>query len=239
MPDRFTEAREKLATQLGVDLADLTPRLAALRLRLKVIEEITPPDELLSTTENQRALATQLGIESISGSRVVATTQIQEVLERRNHEAMTRYRFRPGMRVRITNKPQVREYTPPREVGSEHIVSSVSSTGRIYLRGASGAFEYASCLEPVDPESEPQNPECRRICPMPTVWGSIYFKLCRYAESHVCQPSEPPTPLILGGWHVVDIIKQLRWTETVEWATNNYCASLVAVADEDWYLEQR
>jgi hypothetical protein len=77
----------------------------------------------------------------------------------------------------------------------------------------------------------------KRICPNPSRWNDVFKQLVRYADTHPCSPSQPPTPLILGGWvGSNDVEKKRRWSETVDWASANGCRSIVEqVSDQDFY----
>lgn len=77
----------------------------------------------------------------------------------------------------------------------------------------------------------------KRICPNPSRWDDVFKKLVKYAETYPCTPSQPPTPLILGGWvSSSDNEKMRRWSETVDWASANGCHSIVEeISDQDFY----
>jgi hypothetical protein len=147
MQDRFAERRANLATKLGIDIKGLNPRVAAARLHTAVVEGITPPEKHRPTTDAQREIARQLGIVDLSDSCPVAAVQINEALEEWNQGAMTRYAFRPGMRVRFVGGPSV--HPMAHQLGDEYEVSSVHPSGRVYVRGTTGAYAYASYLEPL------------------------------------------------------------------------------------------
>lgn len=77
----------------------------------------------------------------------------------------------------------------------------------------------------------------RKVCPLPTHWARIHSALCAFAEANVCQPPEPPKPLILAGWNFTDDgDKSRRWEETIQWAKMNDCEKLATeLAEEDWH----
>jgi len=76
-----------------------------------------------------------------------------------------------------------------------------------------------------------------RICPNPSRWDGVFKQLVEYAEANSCNPSRPPTPLILAGWaYSNDFDKMRRWKETVDWASANDCVSIVeGLSDQDFY----
>ena len=76
-----------------------------------------------------------------------------------------------------------------------------------------------------------------RICPKPIPWNDVFKCLKDYSETHVCEPSHPPVPLILNGWvYSNDIQKQERWQATVRWAARNGCDDLVErPSSDDFY----
>jgi hypothetical protein len=157
MQDRLAEKRADLAGKLGIDINGLNPRVAAARLHVAVIEAITPPEEHRPTTDAQREISRQLDILKVSDSCPVAAIQISEALEVRNQEAMERIAFRPGMRVRFVGGPSVHPLA--HQIGDEYEVSSVHPSGRVYFRGTTGFFAYASYLEPVHGEQLAENKE--------------------------------------------------------------------------------
>lgn len=77
----------------------------------------------------------------------------------------------------------------------------------------------------------------RRICPLPPLWAQIHSSLLKHAAQNECEPKEPPKPLILAGWNFSDDDeKARRWRETIAWARDNGCESVMNdVSDHDWY----
>jgi len=77
-----------------------------------------------------------------------------------------------------------------------------------------------------------------RICPNPIPWHEAFQRLSKFAQSNRCTPAQPPKPLILAGWaHSNDVEKRARWEETVTWAAENGCNSLVeTIYDADYYV---
>ena len=67
-----------------------------------------------------------------------------------------------------------------------------------------------------------------KICPLPPYWATIHGNLIAYAKNRLCNPPEPPKPLILAGWsYSTDDDKRLRWLETERWAKENGCSDLI------------
>jgi hypothetical protein len=77
----------------------------------------------------------------------------------------------------------------------------------------------------------------QRICPNPSRWNDVFEQLVEFSETHPCNPSRPPAPLILGGWAFSDDTDKMRvWRETVDWASANGCVGIVeGIADGDFY----
>ena len=77
----------------------------------------------------------------------------------------------------------------------------------------------------------------KKICPNPQPWNKIFQSLSRYSEQTLCNPKEPPKPLILAGWNFSsDLEKELRWDETKQWALNNNCTEIIEdLGDNDFY----
>lgn len=59
-----------------------------------------------------------------------------------------------------------------------------------------------------------------------------------FAETHFCEPKNPPIPLILGGWFGSnDQEKRTRWEQTVAWAHANGCDGILeTLAEDDFYV---
>jgi hypothetical protein len=76
----------------------------------------------------------------------------------------------------------------------------------------------------------------RRICPLPTVWNTLYEGLLRVAKERPDLP-EPPVPLILNGWvFSSDDEKEARWSDTVRWAESAGCTDAIqTLAAADFY----
>jgi len=67
-----------------------------------------------------------------------------------------------------------------------------------------------------------------RICPNPALWYEVYLNLVHYAETHRCNPPQPPRSLVLSGWIFSnDNERKTRWEETVRWASANNCLDLI------------
>ena len=77
----------------------------------------------------------------------------------------------------------------------------------------------------------------KRICPEPVVWYQIYKRLSNHTRQH----NAPPFPFVLAGWlSSNDHEKQLRWDETLRWATENDCLEIVKdIADSDFYFVEQ
>lgn len=78
----------------------------------------------------------------------------------------------------------------------------------------------------------------QKICPLPPIWAKIHQELCEFSNEHLCQPSNPPKPLILAGWNFTDDKDKLqRWNDTVLWAKSNNCEYIVSViVENEWYF---
>jgi hypothetical protein len=73
-----------------------------------------------------------------------------------------------------------------------------------------------------------------RVCPKPLRWSTLFTELERFACTRPCTPPTPPKPLVLGGWNYSnDAEKQVRWSETLSWASANGCQYLVESLQED------
>ena len=65
------------------------------------------------------------------------------------------------------------------------------------------------------------------ICPLSFAWNSIYKILCDACQKIPGIP-KPPVPLVLDGWHLSsDLLKQLRWQETLIWAAQHGLEHLI------------
>jgi hypothetical protein len=59
-------------------------------------------------------------------------------------------------------------------------------------------------------------------------WGTLYQRLVAWAQTHACEPAEPPKPMFLGAhWHSTDAEKEMRWREMRAWAERNECRHLL------------
>ncbi len=81
--------------------------------------------------------------------------------------------------------------------------------------------------------------EKRAICPQPRVWQRIYGQLeaaHKQADDHSIPP--PPSPPDMNIWlFSSDLEKELRWTETQEWAERHgFSDVLPALAEDEGYL---
>jgi hypothetical protein len=76
--------------------------------------------------------------------------------------------------------------------------------------------------------------------PIPTAWARVHKAMRKYSEVNVCNPQNPPSPLILGGWAFsTDLQKIERWEDFKLWAKTNGCLELVdLVASELLFLDQ-
>lgn len=102
-------------------------------------------------------------------------------------------------------------------------------------------FASSSRKPRVESNAVVKSPTLQRICPNSSRWNEVSQQLLRYAQTHVCHPSRPPTPLILGGWALSnDVEKMQRWRETVDWVTANGCRNIVEqIPDEDFYKVEK
>ena len=144
-----TEAQFQLAAKLGIDLSGTSASEAAARLRVEVIQAITEPGRLYPTSPEQEELASSLGIEGLAKYSTVAAAQIGAELQSLNDRALAKHGFRPGMIVKYKGSPHARHSSFL--VGERYVISSISPTGRIYIKGAGGKFTYASQIEPEVP----------------------------------------------------------------------------------------
>ena len=74
-----------------------------------------------------------------------------------------------------------------------------------------------------------------RICPLPKAWILVHRELDKFAKTKGV--AQPPTPLILGGWHFSsDAQKNSRWNETVTWARKHGVEHFLEnIKDEHFY----
>lgn len=78
-----------------------------------------------------------------------------------------------------------------------------------------------------------------RICPNPIPWSKAYQRLLEYADTRLCEPAQPPKPLILSGWsYSNDVDKKDRWHATTEWAEKNGCPELVEIPEDQFYFTE-
>jgi hypothetical protein len=77
-----------------------------------------------------------------------------------------------------------------------------------------------------------------KFCPNPIPWNKVYSNLSRQAKRKSLPL--PPTPLILAGWNYSnDSEKEIRWKETVKWASDNGCIDLVdVIPDDEFYFAE-
>lgn len=142
-----TDLQRAIANLCGADVAGLSERSAAARLRLALAGDLLGIHPEKPATEQQVEIARQLGIKGLSNWREIAALQIEAEFVQMNELAMEKHNFKAGMRVRFIGGPTV--YGHAYEVGSEFLVSTVKADGRIYLKQTNGASAYASQLEPV------------------------------------------------------------------------------------------
>ncbi len=78
----------------------------------------------------------------------------------------------------------------------------------------------------------------QKICPDPLVWNKIYVNLKRSWVDSGKEGEHPPKPLVVDLWaYSSDDEKAERWKETLAWALEHQCYSLVTeVEDEQMYL---
>ena len=66
-------------------------------------------------------------------------------------------------------------------------------------------------------------------------WNEIYISLLEVWERYGNNPADkPPVPLILAAWHETpDIMKLLRWKDTIEWAEKHNILHLIPVLKDE------
>ena len=81
----------------------------------------------------------------------------------------------------------------------------------------------------------------RFVCPQPMVWSDIH-KALNNARLRRADPSipPPPIPLILAAsWDTPNLMKHLRWQETVTWAEDYGFADIIPELskEQSYYME--
>lgn len=74
------------------------------------------------------------------------------------------------------------------------------------------------------------------VCPNPRPWVKVHKRLSAATKNQEIL-SRLPTPLILAGWNFSsDLDKFDRWNETVQWAQDAGCETILeTLTDEDFY----
>jgi len=125
----------ELAQVLGTDISQDTQEVAAARLMDEVADAIGERPSEPSTNEQQR-FALSLGVDVSKLSKRVASAAIQNELERLNRERLKELNIMAGDRVIRTDRFEHGGVT--HEIEKEFVVSSISSSGRIYFKGGQG-----------------------------------------------------------------------------------------------------
>ncbi len=76
------------------------------------------------------------------------------------------------------------------------------------------------------------------ICPNPLTWNKIYLNLKRKWVESGKVGRQPPKPLVIDLWaNSSDREKAERWQETLTWALEHSCYSVVSeVSTRDMYI---
>ena len=80
----------------------------------------------------------------------------------------------------------------------------------------------------------------QEICPNPLTWNKVYLDLkSKWLESGKVG-KQPPKPLVIDLWaNSSDNEKATRWQETLAWALEHSCYSVVSrVSNQDMYHSQ-
>ena len=79
------------------------------------------------------------------------------------------------------------------------------------------------------------NMKDKPICPQPKVWHAIHTALLEAWRTKKDESiPKPPVPLILNGWvFSSDIEKEVRWKETISWATQYGFTNLIPKLTEE------
>ncbi|BFM06950.1 hypothetical protein [Halioxenophilus aromaticivorans] len=77
----------------------------------------------------------------------------------------------------------------------------------------------------------------QEICPNPLMWNKVYSKLKKAWVESGGAGEQPPKPLVVDLWaYSSDHEKAERWQQTLSWALNHSCYSVVAdIATNDMY----
>lgn len=78
----------------------------------------------------------------------------------------------------------------------------------------------------------------QEICPNPMAWNKVYSRLKQAWVESGKVGSHPPKPLVVDLWaYSSDGEKAARWQETLSWALDHRCYSLVTnITAQDMYL---
>ena len=79
--------------------------------------------------------------------------------------------------------------------------------------------------------------EMQEICPNPLAWNRAYSKLKKVWVECGKSGNQPPKPLVVDLWaYSSDNEKAARWQETLSWALDHSCYSVVAdITAHDMY----
>jgi len=140
-----TDAQLRVATALGVEVAQDSGIVAAARIRDAVAEVIGERHGPRPATLRQIEFGRSLDLDVRYDSVRVASARIEEELQKRNFQALAGLALKPGDRVL---KREVFEHDGKRhESVREFVVSSIQSNCRVFFKGGNGLGAWPTELE--------------------------------------------------------------------------------------------
>lgn len=141
-----TEIQRKIAAMLGIEIDGYSKRTVAAALRAALAEDVLDIVPTSATSESQRDIAAQLGINNLSDYKEIAGLQIGAAFTKLNEEASAKYKFIAGMCVEFIGGPHVHDFTY--NIGDTFVISSLGKDGRVYFKGGGGQSAHPSQLRP-------------------------------------------------------------------------------------------